>query len=100
MKHPNLITIKCPKCKRTKRVKRLSFDPAGASVLSLLCDRCDTGGGFSESEPITPKLPSKAKVLAMFRRAPKVTRNQEAKLAKAVRRVLGTASADAGRGTL
>lgn len=85
---PSFITLKCPSCKRRLRVRRLHYDAPDAGMLSLKCDRCDNGGGFNESEPVKPKLPAMAKVLAMFRQAPKVTRKDELKLAKAVRSAL------------
>ena len=44
------IELQCPQCRRKKRVKRQPYDPKDADRLSLLCDKCDHGGGFSAAE--------------------------------------------------
>lgn len=47
------ITLECSVCHRKEQVERQYYDPPRVRVLVLKCDRCDTGGGFNESEPQT-----------------------------------------------
>lgn len=42
------VTIRCPQCSRRKRAIASPTDPEGTSLVLILCDRCDDGGGFPE----------------------------------------------------
>jgi len=52
------IQLKCPQCGRSKTVKRELYDDQKAQSLSLLCDKCDHGGGFSGSEALAGNFSS------------------------------------------
>lgn len=43
------VTLRCPQCKRTKEVHRDSTDLKNATVVEVLCDKCDRGDGFPET---------------------------------------------------
>lgn len=43
------VTLRCPNCKRSRKVLLHTSDPNGTKVVECLCDNCDNGGGFPET---------------------------------------------------
>lgn len=43
------VTIRCQNCKRSKRIDLHISDPKGTKVVECLCENCDNGGGFPET---------------------------------------------------
>jgi hypothetical protein len=44
------VRLICPDCHRTMMTRHDETDPPGTAVVECLCDRCDDGGGFPETQ--------------------------------------------------
>lgn len=46
---PTTVALTCPACSRVTQIAPDRTDPPNTARVSILCDRCDDGGGWPEA---------------------------------------------------